>query len=255
MRTSRLHPFLLPVFFVLGTALAAEYPRPVGYVNDFAKVISDNLRAKMEAIASEVEQKTGAEIVIATVRTTSGIDIHDYSVEMFTKWGIGKKGKDNGVLIVAAIDDRRVWIKTGYGLEETLPDADASQIYRSILRPQFVRGEYGLGLLSAVQVIAGKIADRAGIKLTSLGEVSPLARDDSAGKTAPIMIPFGFAIGIVILWIVMRIAGSPRTRGRGGFPFWTMGGFSGGMKGGGFGGGFGGFGGGACGGGGAGGGW
>jgi len=251
----------LILFFVLlfsGLSFAAEYPRPIGYVNDFAGVIPEDFRTRMEAIATELQQKTGAEIAVATVKTTGGMDIHGYSLELFTRWGIGKKGKDNGLLIVAAIDDRRLWIKTGYGLEEIIPDAIASQIYRNVLRPQFARGEYGPGLLAAVQIIAGRIADQAGVKLDSLGEVPALPQDNAQKRGGPVVEVLGWIIAVMIfLLFVGRFWTSvgPRSGRHGGFPFWMLGGFSGGMKGGGFGGGFGGFGGGSAGGGGAGGGW
>lgn len=246
----------VPAFdFGAAVAFAEEYPRPVGFVNDFADVIPGDIRAKLAAIAAELEQKTGAEIVVVTVRTTGNIDIHGYSVELFTRWGIGKKGQDNGLLVIAAIDDRQMWIKTGYGLEETIPDAVASQVYRNILRPSFIKGEYGQGLLATVQVLAERIAGHAGVKLTSLDGLPPVPQDEVSRKSTSPFVPLAFAFGVFILLIVARISGGPRSRRHGGFPFWTIGGFSGGTKGGGFGGGFGGFGGGSCGGGGAGGGW
>jgi uncharacterized protein len=238
-----------------GVALAQEYPQPVGFVNDFADVVPVDIRARIEAIASELEQKTGSEIVVVTVRTTGGTDIHDYSVQLFTRWGIGKRGRDNGLLIIAAIEDRKLWIKTGYGLEETIPDAVASQVYRDALRPSFKEGAYGRGLLSAVQILAGRIANHAGVKLTSLDKVSVASGGDAHRTSGRPLVPLAFIGGVMILLILLRIIGGPRSGRYGGFPFWTVGGFLGGMKGGGFGGGFGGFGGGSCGGGGAGGGW
>ncbi|MCX5800486.1 MAG: TPM domain-containing protein [Candidatus Eisenbacteria bacterium] len=238
-----------------GVALAQEYPEPVGFVNDFAGVVNEEIRARIEAIAAEVKQKTGAEIVVVTVKTTGGIDIHDYAVELFTKWKIGKKGRDDGLLIVAATDDRKLWIKTGYGLEETIPDAVASQVYRNVLVPLFREGEYGRGLLSAVQVLAARIANQAGVTLTSLDGLPAVPEGNSSGKDARSFVPMAFVLGIMILLIIARTRGGPGSRRHGGFPFWTIGGFYGGTKGGGFGGGFGGFGGGSCGGGGAGGGW
>jgi len=248
----KLMPAFSPCF---GVALAQEYPQPVGFVNDFADVVPVDIRAKIEAIALELKQKTNSEIVVVTVPTTDGVDIHDYSVELFTRWGIGKKGQDNGLLIIAAIEDRKVWIKTGYGLEETIPDAVASKVYRDVLRPSFKEGIYGRGLLSAVQVLAGRIADHAGAQLTSLDKVPVGSGGDGYRSSGRPFVPLAFVGGVMILLIFLRIIGGPRSGRYGGFPFWTVGGFSGGMKGGGFGGGFGGFGGGSCGGGGAGGGW
>ncbi|MDI6808336.1 MAG: TPM domain-containing protein [Candidatus Eisenbacteria bacterium] len=238
-----------------GFAFAEEVPRPVGFVDDFAGVIPEETKARMEAISCELEEKTGAELVVVTVKTTGGIEIHDYSVDLFMKWGIGKKGKDNGLLLVAAIEDKKLWIKTGYGLEDVIPDAIASQIYRNILRPSFREGDYGGGLLSAVNVIAARIAKQEGVTLASVDRLAALPRDISARKNVRSVMTIIFVIIFVILMIVSSGGRRPGSRRSTGFPFWMIGGFGGGLKGGGFGGGFGGFGGGSCGGGGAGGGW
>lgn len=235
-------------------AAADTYPDPVGYVNDFAGVIPDRDEAGISAIATELEQKTGAELAVAAVPTTGGVDIHDYSVGMYMQWGIGKADKDNGILIVAAIEDRQLWIKTGYGLEGTITDALAHAVYRDILRPAFRKGEYGQGFLKAVEVVATAVADAEGVTLSTVGTRPELPSTESGGN------PFGagmvvFLIVFVIVLVILGIVRSSAGRRIGGSPFWTGGGFAGGLKGGGFGGGFGGFGGGSCGGGGAGGGW
>jgi len=235
-------------------AAADTYPAAVGYVNDFAGVIPDGEKAGISAIATELEQKTGAELAVATIATTGGVDIHDYSVGMYVQWGIGKREKDNGVLIVAAIEDRQLWIKTGYGLEGTITDAFASAVFRDILRPAFRKGEYGKGLLRATEVVATAVADAEGVTLATIGTRPELPSKESGGSpgTAGLVV---FLIVFVVLLVVMGMARSSSGRRIAGGPFWTGGGFSGGLKGGGFGGGFGGFGGGSCGGGGAGGGW
>ncbi|UCF79371.1 MAG: TPM domain-containing protein [Candidatus Eiseniibacteriota bacterium] len=236
-------------------AYAQEYSRPLGFVSDFAGVIPDDTESNIEAIAQEVERKTTAEIAVVTVPTAGGMDIHDYSVELFTKWGIGKTGKDNGILIIAAINDRKLWIKTGYGLEHVIPDAVASDIYRGVLRPSFRAGDYGGGLLAAVLIVARRIAESEGVTLASADSVvaaQPVVVTDEGTR----MVLFGFFVFVALLVIITLIQARAIVSGkRTGFPFWTIGGFAGGGGGGSFGGGFGGFGGGSCGGGGAGGGW
>ena len=247
-------PFVLYALFQ-GYAFAQEYPRPVGYVNDFAGVIPADIRARIDAISRELKEKTGSELAVVTIQTTGGIDIHDYSVELFTRWGIGQKGKDNGLLIIAAINDKQLWIKTGYGLEDVVPDAVASQVYRNAIRPLFREGKYGEGLLSGVQILASRIAAQSGVELTSIGKAPVVPGESGERRSGRPFVPLAFVLAIIIFVIIVRASGGPGSRRIGGFPFWTIGGFSGGMKGGGFGGGFGGFGGGSAGGGGAGGGW
>ena len=236
-------------------AAAETYPAPIGFVNDFANVIPEEDRARITAIATELQQKTGAELAVATVGTTGGVDIQDYSVGMYMQWGLGKKGKDNGVLIVAAIEDRRLWIKPGYGLEGTITDAFADGVVRHVLRPAFKQGEYGKGFLKAVEVVATAVADAEGVTLSSIGTRPELPSSESGDGTGiPGTVVF-FIVVFIVLLVVMGMFRSSAGRRIGGPPFWTGGGFAGGLKGGGFGGGFGGFGGGSCGGGGAGGGW
>jgi uncharacterized protein len=191
---------------------------------------------------------------VATIATTGGVDIHDYSVGMYMQWGIGQKEKDNGVLIVAAMEDRELWIKPGYGLEGTITDAFAHSVYSGILRPAFRDGEYGKGLLRAVEVVATAVADAEGATLGTIGTRPKLPSADS-GRGSGVAGIIVFLAVFVALLVVMGAARMSSGRRVGGSPFWTGGGFAGGLKGGGFGGGFGGFGGGSCGGGGAGGGW
>jgi uncharacterized protein len=230
------------------------YPAAVGYVNDFAGVIPDEDEARISAIATELEDKTTAELAVATIGTTGGVDIHDYSVGMYMQWGIGKSDKDNGVLIVAAIDDRQLWIKPGYGLEGTITDAFAHAVYSGILRPAFRKGEYGKGLVRAVEVVATAVADAEGATLGTIGTRPKLPSGDSGGGSgvAGMIVFLAVFVAILVVMVMARTSSGRRVRGS---PFWTGGGFSGGLKGGSFGGGFGGFGGGSCGGGGAGGGW
>ncbi len=245
-------PFALLVVSVWGalflaapSARAAEYPEAVGFVNDFADVIPDEDEARISAIATELEEKTGAELAVATIATTGGVEIHDYSVGMYMQWGIGKREKDNGVLIVAAIKDRQLWIKTGYGLEGTITDAFAHAVYSDILRPAFREGEYGKGLVRAVEVVATAVADAEGVTLSTIGSRPRLPRTDS-GRVSGTAGMIVFLAVFVALLVVMGMARASSGRRVGGFPFWTGGGFSGGLKGGGFGGGGGDFGGGGA---------
>jgi uncharacterized protein len=230
-----------------------EFPRPVGFVSDFAGILSPGARAAITRIAEEVKAKTGAEIAVATIKTTGGRDIEEYSVDLYMAWGIGQKGKDNGVLLLVALDDRQLWIKTGYGLEGTIPDAVAHVIYRDVLKPGFRSGQYDQALVTAVRMIAERILGEAGESLAYTDSVPgayTLERPASS-PMPPWVLGLLFLFFPIFIILLMRRLGGSRYGGRyGGFWMGGMGGSSGG-----FGGGFGGFGGGAAGGGGAGGGW
>lgn len=230
-----------------------HYPEPIGYVNDFAGVISPEYEASLSRLVAEVEGKTTAEIAIATVKTVQPQSIDVYAVELFTRWSVGKKGKDNGLLIVMAMEEKKVWIEVGYGLEGTVPDGFAGQVYRQILVPNFQKSEYGKGLYEATTAIANRIAGEYGVQIEAADSTiqvrGPTDRNRifSAIGSIVFSLLFFFIVANRLGLFGLLLLGAGHRRG-----FWTRGTFGGG---GGFGGGFGGFGGGATGGGGAGGGW
>ncbi|MFH1313853.1 MAG: TPM domain-containing protein [Candidatus Eisenbacteria bacterium] len=229
------------------------YPRPIGYVSDYAGLLSHQAETLIGGIAGEVKAKTGAEIAVAIIKTTGGIDIHDYSVGLFMAWGIGERGKDNGVLILVAVEDRSMWIKTGYGLEGPIPDADASMIYRQVLRPGFQSGQYDQALVTATKMLAERILAESGQSFAFNDSVPGqyLLAPREPSQAAPLMRLLFLFFPIGFFMLLRILAGRAGRGGRYG-GFWIGG--SGGSSGG-FGGGFGGFGGGSAGGGGAGGGW
>ncbi|MBW2058119.1 MAG: TPM domain-containing protein [Deltaproteobacteria bacterium] len=222
-----------------------KFPKPVGLVNDFAGVIPEGDRRKMEILATEVLQKTGTSVVVAAVPTIGDSDAATYANELYQAWGIGKKGEDKGVLILLALKERRVRIETGYGVEGILPDGLVGEILDKYVVPLLKKGEYGKGLYNGLAAVSVVIAKDAHVELT--GEVKIYRTSPRrAGR-----------IGIFPLIFIILIILSFLRRGRGGIlPLLLLssmggrGGFGGGF--GGFGGGFGGFGGGMSGGGGAG---
>jgi uncharacterized protein len=236
-------------------------PSPTGHVNDFADLVSTRAEEAMSGIADQVKARTGAEIAVVTVRTTGGQEIEPYGTRLFTEWGIGERGKDNGVLVLVAVDDRKMWIKPGYGLEGAIPDAEAHRVYREVLQPGFRAGKYDQALVTAVKVLAEDIFKEYGQAYAS-GDSLPqdLVLDTRSGagsgaesaSPARLLVGFGVLLFVLVFVIVTFAARHGYGRGGSGGGFWT-GGF--GNTGGGFGGGFGGFGGGSCGGAGAGGGW
>ncbi|MCK4463846.1 MAG: TPM domain-containing protein, partial [Candidatus Omnitrophica bacterium] len=119
--------FIVILFLTAPLCFAQDFPPPRGYVNDFADILSNEYETKLNAFASELENKTTSQIAIVTIDSIKPYEIEDYAVRLFEKWGIGKKGKDNGVLILLALSDRNLRIEVGYGLEGAIPDAIAKQ--------------------------------------------------------------------------------------------------------------------------------
>lgn len=228
---------------------AQEFPKPAGYVNDFAGVIGGTYQQRIEQLASEIERKTSAEISVVTVETVAPSDVEQYAVDLFEKWGIGKKGEDNGVLILLAMKEQQVRMEVGYGLEGCLPDGICGEIIREKMLPFFQQGKFGEGLLSASATIANIIAKEYGIEF-SPSNVEVVRQYYAPVRARPsflgVIVKFLFFLFLVSIF-GWRILLFPLLFG--GFGYW--GGGRGGFGGGSFGGGFGGFGGGLSGGGGA----
>jgi uncharacterized protein len=229
-------------------------------VNDFAHVIDSASSAEMDSVIRALQAKTGDVVVVATVPSIEPYgDIKEYANKLFENRGkgVGQKGKNNGLLIVLAMKEHRVWVEVGYDLEQWITDGFAGETSRQVMTPQFRSGNYGAGLAAGTERIIGRIAQGRGVTLE--GVRVPRERRQRQSTPLPVSIPFLIFIAILI---ISRLAGGAGARRRfwgGGLGGWSSGvgpfgggGFGGG--GGGFGGGFGGFGGGGSGGGGGGGG-
>ena len=215
-------------------------------------------RAQLEAYCGQVEQSTGAQMALVTIPSLDGNPIEDVANDLFRQWGVGKKGKDEGIMLLLAVQDHRDRIEVGYGLEPILPDGFDGGILRGI-RPLLRQGAYGQAMIAAAQQMGAEIARAKGVESPSL---MPRTRIREAPASGGIPWPV-IIIGIVVVLFLLRHGGGGGTGfltgmilgnllgrgGRGGG--WGGGGFGGYDSGGGGGGGFGGFGGGDSGGGGA----
>jgi uncharacterized protein len=268
---SALSPFIAAVLaalvFTAATLFAADpLPELTAPVNDFAKVVDADSARAMDRMIRTLQTATGDVVIVETVPTVEPYgDIREYAVKQFANngKGIGQKGKNNGLLILLALKERRVWIEVGYDLEQYVTDGYAGETSRDVMSPLFRQGEYGRGLAAGVERIVGRIAQGRGVTLDGVRVPRQTARRNTS--SIPSWLPIVIFIAILI---ISRIGGGGGRRsgfwGRGGGwsgvgPF--GGGFGGGFGGfgggggGGFGGGFGGFGGGSSGGGGGGSSW
>jgi uncharacterized protein len=243
------------VLVLLAAAASAQEPPPelTRPVNDFADVIDPQSEAALDSLIRALQQASGDVVVVAAVETIAPYgDIREYAVEMFENRGrgIGQKGKDNGLLILLAVRDRRVRVEVGYDLEEFITDGFAGEVSREAMAPEFRSGRYGPGLLAGATRIVDRIAERRNVTLQGVRRETRPARNEGEGGG-------GVVVGLFVLFLLLNaIAASTRRRRRrrgwGGGPWsgWHSGvgpfggGFGrGGFGGGGFGGGFGGFGG------------
>lgn len=271
-RVTRPFLFALLFFFFASFASADDISKivPKGYVTDLAGVIPSPTSQRLEALCAELEQKTGAQIAIITVRSLDDRPVEDYAVDLFKHLGVGAKKQDSGVLLLLAPNERKYRIEVGYGLEPVITDARAGDAGRSMV-PLLRQNNFGAAAEVAAWQLAKYIADDKGVTLSGTPPARPVSRQPQSGGSH--ISPFAV---FVILFIVFQILSSVARRAsgrRGGgmdgcwwiLPFLMGGGGRGGWGGGGYsgggwggssgGGGFGGFGGGSSGGGGASGSW
>ncbi len=236
-----------------------EKPSPPRLVNDYTGALSESEKQALENKLVAYNDSTSTQIAIVMLHTLDGYPIDDYAFSLAEKWGIGQKGINNGVLLLVAVNDRKVFIATGYGMEGVMPDGLIKRIIEQDIKPSFKIGDYYGGL------------DRGTDSMFRLaaGEYKSSEKKDS-GKPPPVIFILAI-IFFVVMAFAMKIRSVQKYSIVNNIGFWaawsllnqagrihrgTWGGFSGGSGwGGGGGGGFGGFGGGSFGGGGAGGSW
>jgi uncharacterized protein len=251
---------------VIGRAEDIKQIRPTGYVTDLAGIVKPDTKTKLEALCTELEQKTGAQMAIVTVKSLNGEEIQSYANDLFKQFGVGQKKQDNGVMLLVAPNERKYWTEVGYGLEPIINDARAGDAGR-LMVPYFRQGDYNSGIAAAAWQLAKYIADDKGVTLTGLPQLRPVRQENDDSH-----LGLWIVLGIILLIFLLSRSGRSSNinrRGGGGMGsgWWVgpvIGGGWGGSRGGwgsggggwgGGGGGFGGFGGGASGGGGAGGSW
>jgi uncharacterized protein len=245
-------------------AQTASLPALTLPVNDLANVIDARSAQEMDRRIRALQAATGDAVIVATVPTFAPYgSIEQFAVKLYEHAGIGTKEKDNGALILVAVNDRRARIEVGYGLEGTLTDGFCGDVIRTAMLPAFRQNNYGEGLLEAVTQVINRVAAERGVTLSDVpapqAPRGSRSQGGSGGLRTIIMIIVililigrggGGMMGLLLGSILSGGGGYRGGRSRGG---WSGGGFGGGGFSGS--GGFGGFGGGSSGGGGASGGW
>lgn len=182
---------LASVTTVVPLALAYSSPgSPTGYVNDFAHVLSAGTKQTLEDELKSFNQTTSNEIAVAIVQSMGGDYIENYAVKLFEEWGIGKKDKDNGVLLLLAIEEREMRIEVGYGLEGALPDSVAQSILNNEMTPKLKGGDYDGAMTAGVRAIED----------ATKGEYTALVQDQTAA-----LPQFNMNFVIFVLFVLQLI--------------------------------------------------
>ncbi len=244
--------FLLALLLLVGLAAHAQAPelKPTGYVNDFAGVLNQQTKGQLEALALELKQKTGAEIAVAIVPSLEGDSVENYANLLAESWGVGDQ-EDRGALVLLAVDDRRLRIEIGYGLEPIIPDGRAGEI-REMMTPALRAGDYNGAVAVAMVQLAQIVAQDAGVTLTGMPQAAPRrARSSRRRSWWPLLFILPLLLmprrrrmggwhggAITTAWMLGSLGGlgggfGSRGGSGGGFSSGGFGGFSGGGFGGG----------------------
>ena len=214
-------------------ARAVDVPYLTGRVVDNAEILKPATRDRVAALAKAHEDKTGDQIAVLTIPTLGGESVEEFAVRVFEAWKLGQKGKDNGVLVVVAPQDRKMRIEVGYGLEGTLPDVAASRIIRNVMAPSFKNGDFDRGIEDGVAAIVAQLEGQPATAGTtaSFADTSTSSPAKSTFRLEGPDIPWYmrillgcFIFGIIGIFTVVGVM----TPGMGWFlyvfliPFWAM---------------------------------
>ena len=143
---------------------SSNFPALTGRVVDQASVLSQSTKDELETLLATHENNTTNQVVVATIESLGNAQIEEYSIELARRWGIGQKGKDNGVVLVVAPNDKQVRIEVGYGLEGTLTDALSSNIINYYIIPEFKKRDIQNGIKIGTQKIIALLDGDEGVK-------------------------------------------------------------------------------------------
>ncbi len=213
--------FVVLLVLLASPATAQEFPPLTGRVVDTAGTLTQEQQVELSDRLAEIEQRSGdgTQIVVAVVPTLGGLDQKTYSTRLFKAWGLGRRDRNNGVLLLVAMKERKVSIRVGTGLEETLTNARCDAIVRDAIVPAFRRNDFFVGIRDGVQMIGERVGPG-----TIGPEETPTAPPPSApsnGSTAAGLGVVGLVLAVVVggpivfaIWLARRVL---RSRGDGSY--------------------------------------
>lgn len=190
--TKKIKLFSILLFTAAVNIFSLNVPKLKGPVNDLAGILTDNRKTEIENFLFEIEKKSDVQIAVLTIPSLEGENCEEYSLRVAETWQLGSKEKDSGVLLLVAVNDKKMRIEVGYGLEASITDAAAGRIIRNVIAPEFKTGNFGNGIFLGVKAIAGcALQDES-----MLSEINS-SDDDSDG--------FAIIIGLTALLIIWFI--------------------------------------------------
>jgi uncharacterized protein len=201
-------------------------------VNDRANVMDEASRARLEAFLDQVKQKTGVQFAVLTLRSTAPLDPLQYKTEAYRRWFQGNR---TSLLLLVALDERRIAFETGYELEGILPDGLEARIIRTEMAPRFRAGDIAGGITAATLRVSSIIAKDRGVTLEWNGRELRYSKERGDGRSSPLAL-LVFVVVMILFGLAQNTLGGGGRRGRGGGIWWmgpgSFGGFGGGFGGG-----------------------
>ena len=195
-----------------------KFPAYTGHVNDFANILDQQTKQKLELWLTNFENMTGTQIAVVTVPSLEGRPIEEYANALYRAWGIGAKTgehKDKGALLLVALQDRRTRLEVGYGLEGDLPDGLAGEILRR-MRPGLQQGQYSAAVTTGVRTILDTLAEKWNVNITGIEDrrfaYRAPAQSPQVGSGTGLLC---MVIGMVIFFFLMSALSRAGRRGRG----------------------------------------
>lgn len=188
--------FLLFIFSFLNADISQYFPKLDSRVIDEAKILSPNVKKDIDLILKEEEEKSSNQIVVVILNSLHGYTIEEYSYQLGRYWQIGQKDKNNGVLLVISMDERKIRIEVGYGLEGALTDKIAHEIINYTIKPNFKANQYELGILKAINEIIASIK----------GEYVAKPKSNEFNDVINAFIPLGFFALIFLSMFINSIS-------------------------------------------------
>lgn len=208
MRWKRVSVFLFSLVLITllcgSMAFAVVSPTKEGYVNDYGDVLSEETEQYIIQTAKELEQKTSSQIVVVTIPSLDGASIEEYATELFRSWGIGDKEKDNGSLLLVSIEDRKLRIEVGYGLEGDIPDGKAGRIRDQYLIPYLKEDQFDEGIRSGYTALLSTVADVYDVTIDGVSEETSKEIREIVEKDSEVSIlksiTSGLGVAVFFCW-------------------------------------------------------
>ena len=204
----------LAVLIAATPAHAQNFPKLTGRVVDQAELLTPAQEAELSAKSEALEKSTGRQYVVATVKSLDNQDVADYSFALGRHWKIGDEKRDDGVVMVVAPNERKVWIATGYGAEGVLPDILIGRIVRDTILPRFKAGDLPGGIIAGSDAVVSQLSLPDGEAKKQVEQASVKTRRQEV-RVNPIPVIFIVIVFFVIIGSIARAAGGRRYHGRG----------------------------------------